>query len=279
MTNTSYPQIGFGLGLRAPHYDAILRDRPGVDWFEIISENFLDAHGGYWEFLADLRRDYPLVMHGVGLSIGGNDPLDQTYLAKLKKLEQFLHPAWVSDHLCFTSQGGHNTHDLLPIPYTETMLRHVSARVRQVQDFLGRPLVLENPSTYLAFNSSTIPEWEFLARLTQDTGCGLLLDVNNVYVSAFNHGFDTRTYIDAIPAAHIAQIHLAGHCHKGTHIIDTHDAPVADPVWALYAYTLAQKGRVSTLIEWDENIPPLETLLTELAQARLYATGACDAAA
>ncbi len=278
MTNT-YPYLGFGLGLRAPHYDDILRDRPAVDWFEIISENFLDAHGGYWEFLTDLRRDYPFVMHGVGLSIGGDDPLDRDYLNKLRQLECFLHPAWVSDHLCFTTHGGHNTHDLLPIPYTEPMLHHVADRVRQVQDFLGRPLVLENPSTYLAFNASTIPEWEFLARLAQDTGCGLLLDVNNVYVSAFNHGFDAQNYIDAIPAEHIAQIHLAGHCHKGTHIIDTHDAHVADPVWELYAYAMRRKGRISTMIEWDDAIPPLSALITELTQARHYAAGADDAAA
>ncbi|MGB4101694.1 MAG: DUF692 domain-containing protein [Alphaproteobacteria bacterium] len=276
---TSYPLLGFGLGLRAPHYDAILRDRPDVDWFEILTENYLDAHGGYREFLTDLRRDYPLVMHGVGMSIGGDDPLDQAYLQKLRGLEQQLRPSWVSDHLCFTTHGGHNTHDLLPIPYTESMLRHVAARVRQVQDFLGRPLVLENPSTYLAFKDSTIPEWEFLARLAQDTGCGLLLDVNNVYVSAFNHGYDAQAYIDAIPATHIAQIHLAGHCHKGTHIIDTHDAHVADPVWELYATTIRRKGRISTMIEWDAQIPPFATMQAELALARRHAAGVLDAAA
>lgn len=279
MTSAHFPYLGFGLGLRPPHFETVLHDRPTVDWFEIISENFIDAHNGYWEFLADLRQNYAFVMHGVGLSIGGSDPLNQEYLTKLHRLEKFLRPAWVSDHLCFTTHGSHNTHDLLPIPYTEAMLRHVADRVRQAQDFLGRPLVLENPSTYLEFKASTMPEWEFLARLAQDTDCGLLLDVNNVYVSAFNHGFDAKTYIDAIPMAQVAQIHLAGHCHKGTHIIDTHDAQVAAPVWELYAYTLTRKNSLSTMIEWDENIPPFATMLTELAQARRYAIGATDAAA
>ena len=263
------PHLGFGLGLRAPHYDEILSTRPrGVDWFEIISENFMEAHKGYWDFLADLRRDYPFVMHGVALSIGSTDPLDVDYLKKLKALADFLKPAWVSDHLCFTGIKGKNTHDLLPIPYTASMLEHVAGRIKQVQDVLGRPLILENPSTYLEFSSSEIPEWEFLARLADRADCGVLLDVNNVYVSAFNHGFDARAYIDAFPADRLVQIHLAGHKNFGTHIIDTHDDRVLDAVWQLYAYTIRTKGLISTMVEWDDNLPDFAVLVDELTRAR-----------
>ncbi|MBI3419117.1 MAG: DUF692 domain-containing protein [Proteobacteria bacterium] len=270
MNHSAYPYLGFGLGLRAPHYEQVLREQPDVDWFEIISENFIDAHQGYWDYLADLRCDYPLVMHGVSLSIGSPDPLNQEYLRKLKKLADFIKPAWLSDHLCFTGLGGHNTHDLLPLPYTQEALRHVIARVDEAQERLGRVIVLENPSTYFEYRQSELAEWDFLRELAKATGCGILLDVNNVYVSAFNHGFDPKTYIDAIPAEAIAQIHLAGHKNKGTHIVDTHDAPVIEDVWGLYATTIAQKGSISTLIEWDENIPPLATLLAEMEKARAF---------
>lgn len=269
----SYSNIGFGLGLRAPHYDAILRERPkSIDWLEIISENYLDAHEGYWEFLADLRRDYSFVMHGVSMSIGGTDPFDASYVQKLKKLIHHLQPAWVSDHLCFTGMNSHNTHDLLPIPYTTKSLRHVVSRIHQMQEMLGQKLVFENPSTYLEFAESDIAEAEFMAETTKTTGCGILLDVNNVYVSSFNHGFDAEAYIDAIPAESIAQIHLAGHQNNGTHIIDTHDNHVINAVWDLYAYTLRQKGFHSTMIEWDENIPSLATLIAELDKARAVVT-------
>lgn len=265
----SFPNLGFGLGLRAPHYEEILATRPkSIDWFEIISENFLDAHEGYWDFLATLRRDYPFVMHGVSMSIGSTDPFDETYIEKLKALMAFLEPAWVSDHLCFTGLNSHNTHDLLPLPYTEEALRHVTNRIDEMQGKLGRRLVFENPSTYLEFAASTIPEWEFLSAMTKATGCGLLLDINNVYVNAFNHGFSARTYIDALPADSIAQIHLAGHLNKGTHIIDTHDHPVIDEVWNLYTYAMQRIGFRSTMIEWDDNIPPLSELIAELAKAR-----------
>jgi len=276
--NTS--SLGFGLGLRTPHYDAILAARPkAVEWLEIISENFLDAHEGYWEFLIDLRRDYPIIMHGVSLNIGSTDPLNVDYLSKLKKLANHLDAPWVSDHLCWTGVNAHNSHDLLPLPYTEEMLTHIATRIQQVQQVLGRRFVLENPSSYLEFNSSTITEWEFLARLADQTGCGLLLDVNNVYVSAFNHGFDAQTFIDAIPASAIAQIHLAGHLNLGTHIVDTHDGHVIDEVWKLYEYTIRTKGMIPTMIEWDEKIPEFDVLLAELAKAKQAAGQALKVAA
>src|SRR5271170_3151945 len=227
----NYPNLGFGLGLRSPHYDLIVEQRPKtVDWFEIISENFLESHKGYWDFLADLRRDYPIVMHGVGMSIGSTDPLNRDYLEKLKTLADFLQPPWLSDHLCWTGVHGKNTHDLLPVPYTEESLRHIVGRIRQVQDILERRILLENPSTYVEFADSKMPEWEFLARMAEEADCGLLLDINNVYVSAFNHGYDAKTYIDAIPQERIVQIHLAGHENFGTHIVDTHDHPVIGEV-------------------------------------------------
>lgn len=274
---TSLPKQSFGLGLRAAHYDAILAAPPALDFFEIISENFMQAHEGYWEFIADLRQRYQFIMHGVGLSIGGTDPLDQTYLAQLKRLADFLQPAHVSDHLCFTGLGGHNTHDLLPLPLTPESLQHVCDRVKAVQDFLGRQLVLENPSSYLAFTQSTIPEAEFLAELTRLTGCGLLLDINNVYVSAFNHGWDATTYLATLPPDAIAYHHLAGHRHCGTHIIDTHDDHVVAPVWALYAEAITRFGARPTMIEWDEQIPAFDVVLQELARARAVSQEAADA--
>ena len=270
MTSVSpYSKLGFGLGLRAEHYDTILKDRPKtVDWFEIISENFMEAHKGYWDFLADLRADYPMVTHGVSMSIGSTDPINHDYLKKLKALADFVDTPWISDHLCWTGVHGKNTHDLLPVPYTEASLAHVTEKIRKVQDVLKRPVIIENPSSYLEFAQSDISEWEFLTRMAEGADCGLLLDVNNVYVSAFNHGFDAKTYIDAIPAERIAQIHLAGHKHCGTHIIDTHDNHVIDEVWELYRYTIRSKGMVSTMIEWDENIPEFNVLSSELDKAR-----------
>ncbi|MDE1900970.1 MAG: DUF692 domain-containing protein [Alphaproteobacteria bacterium] len=263
-----YPDLGFGLGLRAPHYEQVLREKPKVDFFEIISENYIDAHEGYWEYLADLRAHYPMIMHGVSMNIGSADPFNDDYFRKLKKLIDHLQPIWVSDHLCFTGLGGHNTHDLLPIPYVQESLQHVISRIHEAQEKLGRTLVIENPSTYLEFQASDIPEWEFLREVAKATGCGVLLDVNNVYVSSFNHGYDPKQYIDAIPADAIAQIHLAGHLNLGTHIIDTHDNHVIDAVWDLYAYTVANKGLHSTMIEWDDNIPAFNVLLAEINKAR-----------
>jgi len=267
-----YPDLGFGLGLRAEHYQEVLESRPKtVDWFEIISENFIEAHQGYLEMLADLRADYPIVMHGVSLSIGSFDPLNLDYLAKIKKLADNIQAPWLSDHLCWTGINGKNTHDLLPVPYTQNMLEHIAARIRQVQDILGRNILLENPSTYLEFNASSIPEYEFMAILAEKANCGVLLDVNNVYVSSFNHGFDAKKYIDTIPAARVGQIHLAGHQNLGTHIIDTHDNYVIDEVWQLYKYTIETKGKIPTMIEWDDNIPEFSVLLAELDKARVIA--------
>ena len=268
----NFPTLGFGLGLRAPHYEHVLEARPkNVDFFEIISENYMEAHRGYWDFLADLRRDYPIVMHGVSMSLGSADPLNPDYMHKLKKLADFLNVPWLSDHLCWTGVHGKNTHDLLPMPYTEEALTHMTARIHQAQDMLERHLILENPSSYVEFNSSEMPEWEFLARLAENADCGLLLDVNNVFVSAFNHGYEAKKYLDALPADRVVQIHLAGHHHYGTHIIDTHDAHVLEDVWDLYSYTVASKGFKTTMIEWDDHIPEFSVLTAELDKARATA--------
>jgi uncharacterized protein (UPF0276 family) len=267
------PNLGLGVGLRNPHFEHILAHGPQVDWFEIISENFIDNHGYARAVLDKVAAQVPIVMHGVSLSIGGSDPLDIGYLAKLRALAGELKPAWVSDHLCWTGVASMNSHDLLPMPLNEASLRHVAARVRQVQDYMGRPLVLENPSTYVQFAHDSMQECEFLGRLAQDTGCGLLLDVNNVYVSATNHGFDAAAYIRSLPAASIVQIHLAGPTDCGEYLIDTHDAPVPTEVWRLYALAQQLTGGVSTLLEWDANIPPYPELLAELGKARAAMRG------
>jgi uncharacterized protein (UPF0276 family) len=261
--------LGFGLGLRAPHYDVFLKERPkSVNWLEIISENTIHAHPGYWKMLADLRHDYAFVMHGVSLSIGSTDALNAEYLKSLRKLADYLEVSWVSDHLCFTGVNNINTHDLLPIPYIEEALTHLIPRIHKVQDALGRNLVLENASSYLEFNGSTINEPEFLHALHKATGCGILLDVNNVYVSSFNHGWDAKAYIDTMPAEAIVQYHLAGHTNKGSHLIDTHDDHVVDEVWELFKYTLETKGAKSTMIEWDADIPAFDVLEAELTKAK-----------
>lgn len=272
--STDFRPKGFGLGLRQPHYEQVIAERPAVDWFEVVSENFMEAHPGHWEFLADVRAHYPLVLHGVAMNIAGTGAIDKEYLAKLKKLADHVRPVCISDHLCWTTAHGINSHDLLPVPYMEEALAHVVARVKTVQDALGRPLVLENPSTYTEFKISTMTEWEFLARLAEETGCGLLLDVNNVYVSAFNHRFEAKRFIDAMPANRVAYIHLAGHRNLGTHIIDTHDDHVIDEVWDLYRYTVGRLGQVATMVEWDGNIPAFEVLMAELDKARNVAADA-----
>jgi len=272
MTHSTDAFAGFGLGLRAKHFPDILNDETGkhtgVDWFEIISENFMRVGGMPINNLMRVRERYPMAMHGVSLSIGAPDPLDWGYLEGLRDLIERVDPSVVSDHLCWTGVHGINLHDLLPLPLTEETLNHVSRRILEVQDFLKRPLAIENASTYVAFLADAIPEWEFLSELTQRTGCNLLLDVNNVYVSAFNHGFDTAKYIAGIPADRVVQIHLAGHENNGDHIIDTHDAPVVDPVWALYEKTIERLGTVPTMIERDDNIPPFAELVAELQTAR-----------
>ena len=268
----NYQSLGFGLGLRAPHYDEVLRETPALGWFEIISENYITAHRGYWEYLADVRAHYPIVMHGVSLSIGSTDPLNIEYLQKLKALAAHLEAPWVSDHLCFTGVANENSHDLLPIPYTEEALVHLIPRIHALQEVMARPFVFENASSYLEFNGTTIGEAEFLAELHARTGCGILLDVNNVYVSSYNHGWDAKAYIDAIPQQAIAQYHLAGHTNKGSHLIDTHNDHVIDAVWELYRYTLQTKGMKSTMIEWDEAIPAFSVLMDEIAKAQTIAT-------
>lgn len=262
------PQLGFGLGLRKEHYQTILAEKPPVDWFEIITENYLVDGGKPLDYLERIRADYPIVMHGVSLSLGGTDALDFAYLHKLKELAGRVEAAWISDHLCWTGVGGVNLHDLLPLPYTEETLRHVVGRIRRVQDFLGRRILVENPSSYLAYAHSDIPEWEFLDAMAEQADCLLLLDVNNVYVSARNHGFDPYRYLAAIPARRVWQIHLAGHSDFGSHVIDTHDHPVADPVWELYRTAIRRLGPVSTMIERDDAIPPLAELLDELQRAK-----------
>lgn len=270
------PYLGFGLGLRPQHYAEIL-DRPEgdpsprVDWFEIISENYMAAGGRPLANLKRVAERYPIVMHGVSLSIGSVDPLDAEYLDRLAELADLVEPEWISDHLCWTGVDGVNFHDLLPLPYTEEALAHVADRVRRVQDRLGRRFALENASTYVEFASSEMTEWDFLAELSRRTGCDLVLDVNNIYVSGFNHGFDPMTFLRGLPAERVIQIHLAGHEHNETHIIDTHDAPVIDAVWDLYGKTIQSLGPVSTMIERDAAIPPFAELETELDRARAVA--------
>jgi uncharacterized protein (UPF0276 family) len=268
MNRFGLADLGIGIGLRTTHFGEILAGEPAVDWFEVLSENFMDTGGRPLHVLDRVAERHPVALHGVSLSIGSTDAIDRVYLRKLKALAERTRARWVSDHLCWTGVLGRNTHDLLPLPYDTATLRHVARRVKQVQDVLERPLVLENPSTYLAFAGSTMPEWEFLARLCEAADCGLLLDVNNVYVSAFNHGFDPRLYIDAIPAERVVQVHLAGHTNHGTHILDTHDGPAIDAVWDLYARLCARTGPVSTLFEWDASIPPLAEVRAEAEKAR-----------
>ncbi|MDR6239666.1 MNIO family bufferin maturase [Aureibacter tunicatorum] len=264
------PDLGLGLGLRSQHFNHIIEHEPDVDWFEIISENFMDSGGRPKYMLERIAEQYPIVMHGVSMSIGSSNPLDFSYLKKLKKLANEIKPAWVSDHLCWTGVLGMNTHDLLPVPFTEESLKHISDRLNLVQEYLERPLIIENPSSYLTFAHSTLQEWEFLVELVKNTGCGLLLDVNNVYVSAFNHGFDSKRYIDYIPAESVVQMHIAGHQHCGNHIIDTHDREVDQNVWDLFSYAWKKMGDKSLLLEWDGNIPPFEEYHAELKKAEQY---------
>ena len=264
------PDLGFGVGLRSVHYEHILENYPPVDWFEIISENYLSQGGYAWYALEKIRERYRVVTHGVALSIGSSDPLNMDYLKRLKRLADKMDTPWVSDHICWTGVNGRNTHDLLPILYTEETLKHIVERIRIVQDFLERRIALENVSTYVEFASSTMPEWEFIARMAEEADCGLLLDVNNVYVSSFNHSFDPYAFIDAIPADRICQYHLAGHTNKGTHIIDTHSDHVVEEVWQLYRYGYARTGGRATLLEWDEDIPSFDVVHAEALKARAY---------
>jgi uncharacterized protein (UPF0276 family) len=270
MNQFDIQDLGIGVGLRTTHFGYILGRTPQVDWFEALSENYLDSGGRPAYVLDQVAERYPVVLHGVSMSIGGTDPLDWDYLRKLKALARRVRARWISDHLCWTGVSGRNVHDLLPMPYNEEALRHTAERVKQVSDFLETPLVVENPSSYVEFASSTMTEWDFLAALARESDCGLLFDINNVYVSSFNHGFDPTTYVDAIPADRVVQYHLAGHQNHGTHIIDTHSDFVIDEVWSLYARACERTGNVSTLLEWDADIPDFETVHAEAKKAEAF---------
>ena len=269
--NEQRPFLGYGLGLRTEHYDAVLNDRPPVDWFEIISENYMVDGGKALHYLDRIREHYPMVMHGVSLSIGSTQALDLDYLDRLKALVNRVEPAWFSDHLCWTGVHGVNLHDLMPLPYTEEAIAHVVERVQRVQDHMRRRMLLENVSSYVSYCDSQLNEWEFLREVAERADCLILLDINNIYVSAFNHNHDPYEYLKAIPVERVWQVHLAGHTRQDDLIIDTHDQPIADPVFELYAAAVQRFGRVSTMIERDDNIPPLPELLDELDQVRRIA--------
>lgn len=264
------PNLGLGLGLRNQHFDHILNESPEVDWFEVISENFMDSFGRPRQILKQIAEKYPVVMHGVSMSIGSTDPLNFDYLKSLKTLADEVKPAWISDHLCWTGVLTTNSHDLLPLPLNDESLKHVCDRINQIQDYLERPLVVENPSTYASFKNSNIPEWEFLRLMTEETNCGLLLDVNNVYVSSFNNDFDPVEYIQGIPHDKIVQMHLAGHQNMGNYIIDTHDREVTNQVWKLFQMTYQLAPEASILLEWDGNIPAFDVYHSELMKSKKY---------
>ncbi len=280
MSQTHWPKLGCGVGLRTEHYDVILKEWPRVDWFEAITENFMDSGGRPLYVLEEVRKRYPIALHGVSLSIGSVDPLDQNYLARLKRLVERIDPAIVSDHLCWTGVDGENLHDLLPLPFTEEALKHIVARVKQVQDFIGRPILLENVSSYITYKHSVMPEWEFLSGVAKQSGCGILLDINNVYVNAFNHNFDPYEFLRSIPPEYVGQFHLAGHTDMGKFLFDTHSMPVVKPVWDLYREAIERFGQVATLVEWDENIPEFPVLMEELARAKeIYESSGITASA
>ncbi|MDX2163872.1 MAG: DUF692 domain-containing protein [Gammaproteobacteria bacterium] len=262
--------LGCGLGLRSPYYQDILTQRPSVDFFEIISEDYMVDGGNPLYYLDKVRENYPIVMHGVSMSIAGTDPLNQDYLQKLKTLIQRVQPKWISDHCCWTGVDGKNMHDLLPVPYTKEAINHIASRIQLVQEFLGQQIAIENVSSYVNYKSSEYTEWEFLAELSKKTDCLLLLDINNVYVNSFNHNFDPLDFIAGIPVERVQQFHLAGHTNKGDVILDTHDAAIIGPVWKLFEVALKRFGKVSTLIERDDKFPPFSELLDELALVRKY---------
>lgn len=266
------PDVGLGIGLRTVHFQHILKHQPEIDWFEILSENFMNTEGRPQYILDQIAERYPIIMHGVSLSIGSADPLNFEYLRRLKTLASRTKALWLGDHVCWTGVAGRNGHDLLPIPYNEESLRHVVKRIRVAQDFMERPLVLENPSTYMTFAASTMPEQEFIARMAEESNCALLLDVNNVYVTCRNNDLDPFEYLKGIPYERVVQIHLAGHTDKKTHCIDTHDGPVIDPVWELYAEVMRRAGPRSTLLEWDDKIPNFEEVHGEVLRAQKFCT-------
>lgn len=269
-TRLGHPNLGLGVGLRNAHFQFILDNLPPVDWFEIVSENFMNSCGRPRYVLDQIAERYPVVMHGVSLSIGSTDPLDFDYLSKLKRLADEIRAVWISDHLCWTGINGINTHDLLPVPLNEESLVHIVNRIRIVQDFLERPLVLENPSTYVAFIDTTLSEWEFMNRMADEADCGLLVDVNNVFISSINLDFDPVEYIQSLPHERVVQYHIAGHTNHRTHLIDTHDGHVIEPVWELYRLANHHAGEAATLLEWDARIPDFPTLHSEVLKARNY---------
>ncbi len=271
--------LGVGVGLRVPHYAHILKERPKLDFFEIISENFMVAGGKPRYHLNAVRESYRLVQHGVSLDIGGPEPLDFEYLKRLKALVRETETPWVSDHFCWCGSGNAHLHDLLPLPYTEQAITHVAERARTVQDYLEVPFALENTSSYLSYRSSSHTEWDFIGEVVERADVGLLFDCNNVYVSAYNHGFDPIEFVQKIPTDRVVQIHLASHTNVGPYIIDTHRGHVIDAVWALYRLTIERCGSVSTLIEWDDEIPPFEVLAAEAARAHAERTLALEARA
>ena len=260
------PDLGIGVGFRVPHYAHVTEQHPPMDWFEVLSENFMVDGGSPLHFLRGLVGRYPLVLHGVSMSLGG--PEDREHLARLQELVALTRPHWVSDHLCLSNDGTHNSHDLLPLPYTDAVADHLVQRIRGVKQALGAVFAVENVSSYLSYKASSMPEWEFLTEVTERADCGILLDVNNVFVSSINHGFDPTVYLDAVPADRVVQIHLAGHEIRDGYRIDTHDAPVCDEVWDLYAHAIERLGPISTLVEWDGNIPSFERLSEEAERAR-----------
>jgi len=273
------PSPGFGLGLRMEHYAGILDGQPAVDWFEALTEAYLVPGGKPLHHLMRVRERYPVAMHGVSLSVGGTAPLDLEYLAQVKALAAHLEPAWISDHLCWTGVAGKNAHGLLPLPFTEEALAHVSSRVRVVQDILGRRILLENVSSYLSFKQSRLTEWEFLRAVAEQSDCLLLLDLSGIYVDSVNQEFDPHTFLDAMPADRIQQVHLAGYENRGEYLVDTHDQPIAEPVWALYFEAVKRFGTVATCIDRSGNVPPLAELENELETARRVAERALTEAA
>ena len=263
------PQLGVGVGLRVPHYAHILAQRPRLDFFEIISENFMVQGGKPLYHLERVLESYPVIQHGVSLNIGGPDPIDRSYLDRLKQLVRRVKPAWLSDHFCWSGAGGAHVHDLLPLPYCQEAVERLVERARMVQDFLEVRFALENTSSYMTYTQSTMTEWQFVSEVVERADIGLMFDVNNVFVSAYNHRFDALEFVRSVPHDRIVQIHLAGHTNLGTHIIDTHRGHVIDAVWDLYRETLRQLGApVSTLIEWDDEIPEFDVLLAEVERAK-----------